>query len=157
MLGPVSRRPTRYVRCAHCTQTRAPSQMTKRAARADPGPALLAATHSARAEHRLPRIPPIARSDEPPPRPRKGAPGQAAQRLGGAEKRRARGRARSALRHLTRRRCLNAANAVSVLRQFQNWNDHRSEAELNFKFHRQATNKIGGISSETTRFLDKYF
>lgn len=43
------------------------------------------------------------------------------------------------------------------LRQFQNWNDHRPETELNFKFYRQATNKIGGISSEATRFLSKYF
>ena len=45
----------------------------------------------------------------------KGACGQAAARLRGAEKRRARGRARSALRLLTRRSCLNAANEVSAV------------------------------------------
>jgi hypothetical protein len=43
----------------------------------------------------------------------KGAFGQAAACVGGAEKRRACGRARSALRHLTRRDCLSAANEVS--------------------------------------------
>ena len=45
----------------------------------------------------------------------KGASGQAAARLRGAEEHRARGRARSALGHLTRRACLNAANAVSAV------------------------------------------
>ena len=45
----------------------------------------------------------------------KGTYGQAAARLRGAEKRRARGRARSALRKLTRRTCSNAANEVRVV------------------------------------------
>ena len=44
-----------------------------------------------------------------------GTYGQAAARLRGAEKRRARGRARSALRKLTRRTCSNAANEVRVV------------------------------------------
>ena len=45
---------------------------------------------------------------------RKGACGWAAARIGGAEKRRARGRARSALRRLTRRRCLSAVSAANA-------------------------------------------
>ena len=41
VLGPGSRGRTRFVRFAHCVQTARASQSTKRAARADPGPALL--------------------------------------------------------------------------------------------------------------------
>ncbi len=33
----------------------------------------------------------------------------------------------------------------------------RSELELNFKFYRQATNKIVGISDEATAFLSEFF
>ncbi len=48
LLDPRSHRETRFVRCAHCAQTVAMSQMTKRAqARADPGPALLGAAAGA--------------------------------------------------------------------------------------------------------------
>ena len=36
----------------------------------------------------------------------------------------------------------------SELKHFSNWNDGRPETELNFKFYRQATNKIAGISDE---------
>ena len=36
----------------------------------------------------------------------------------------------------------------SELKPFSNWNDCRPETELNFKFYRQATNKIVGISGE---------
>ena len=43
------------------------------------------------------------------------------------------------------------------LKMFSNWSDGRPETELNFKFYRQATNKIGGISSETAAFLGKFF
>ena len=43
------------------------------------------------------------------------------------------------------------------LKPFKDWNDGRSETELNFKFYRQATNKITGISEETAKFLEKYF
>lgn len=32
-----------------------------------------------------------------------------------------------------------------------------TETELDFKFHRQATNKIGGISDRAARFLRNYF
>ena len=45
----------------------------------------------------------------------------------------------------------------SELKQFTDWNDGRPETELNFKFYRQATNKIVGISSEAAMFLDGCF
>jgi len=41
----------------------------------------------------------------------------------------------------------------SELNPFSNWNDGRPESELNFKFYRQATNKIVGISDEAAAFL----
>jgi hypothetical protein len=43
------------------------------------------------------------------------------------------------------------------LKQFSNWNDGRPETELNFKFYRQATNKIVGISDDVSLFLSKCF
>ena len=43
------------------------------------------------------------------------------------------------------------------LKTFSKWNDGRPETELNFKFYRQATNKIGGISDEAAAFLDGFF
>jgi hypothetical protein len=43
------------------------------------------------------------------------------------------------------------------LRSFNDWNDERPESELNFKFYRQATNKIVGISNETAAFLNRFF
>lgn len=43
------------------------------------------------------------------------------------------------------------------LRPYSNWNDGRPETELNFKFYRQATNKIAGISDEAADFLRRYF
>lgn len=36
-----------------------------------------------------------------------------------------------------------------------NWNDGQPGTELNFKFYRQATNKIIGISASAASFLDK--
>ena len=45
----------------------------------------------------------------------------------------------------------------SELKQFTDWNDGKPETELNFKFYRQATNKIVGISDETAAFLDGFF
>ena len=45
----------------------------------------------------------------------------------------------------------------SELKPFKDWNDGRPETELNFKFYRQATNKIAGISDETTAFLARFF
>jgi hypothetical protein len=43
------------------------------------------------------------------------------------------------------------------LRPFSDWKDGRPETELNFKFYRQATNKIVGISDEAAALLRKYF
>jgi hypothetical protein len=43
------------------------------------------------------------------------------------------------------------------LKQFTDWDDGQSETELNFKFYRQATNKIVGISDEAATFLDGFF
>ena len=43
------------------------------------------------------------------------------------------------------------------LRFFSDWNDGRPETELNFKFYRQATNKIIGISDEAAAFLRGFF
>jgi hypothetical protein len=45
----------------------------------------------------------------------------------------------------------------SELKPFTEWKDGRPETELNFKFYRQATNKIVGISEEVWRFLDRLF
>ena len=45
----------------------------------------------------------------------------------------------------------------SELKRFANWQDGRPETELNFKFYRQATNKIAGISDEAAAFLETYF
>ena len=45
----------------------------------------------------------------------------------------------------------------SELKRFATWNDGRPETELNFKFYRQATNKIIGISDEATAFLRGFF
>ena len=43
------------------------------------------------------------------------------------------------------------------LKPFSNWNDGRPETELNFKFYRQATNKVIGISDETAAYLGNFF
>ena len=45
----------------------------------------------------------------------------------------------------------------SELKPFSDWNDGRPETELNFKFYRQATNKIVGISDEAAVFLRGFF
>ena len=45
----------------------------------------------------------------------------------------------------------------SELKPFSDWNDGRPETELNFKFYRQATNKIAGISDEAAAFLRGFF
>jgi hypothetical protein len=45
----------------------------------------------------------------------------------------------------------------SELRLFSDWNDGRPETELNFKFYRQATNKIAGISDQAAAFLRGFF
>ena len=43
------------------------------------------------------------------------------------------------------------------LKPFSEWNDSRPETELNFKFYRQATNKIIGISDKAAAFLRIFF
>jgi hypothetical protein len=43
------------------------------------------------------------------------------------------------------------------LKPLTNWNDGRPGTELNFKFYRQATNKIVGISEKAAAFLRKFF
>jgi hypothetical protein len=40
---------------------------------------------------------------------------------------------------------------------FRDWEDGRPETELNFKFYRQATNKIGGVSKDAETFLNTFF
>ena len=45
----------------------------------------------------------------------------------------------------------------SELKPFSDWNDGRPETELNFKFYRQATNKIVGISDHAAAFLRGFF
>ena len=43
------------------------------------------------------------------------------------------------------------------LKKFADWGDGRPETELNFKFYRQATNKIIGLSDEAAAFLNGFF
>jgi len=43
------------------------------------------------------------------------------------------------------------------LKPHSDWKDGKPETELNFKFYRQATNKIVGISDEVAAFLGKFF
>ena len=45
----------------------------------------------------------------------------------------------------------------SELKCFCDWKDDRPETELNFKFYRQATNKIVGISDKAAAFLRGFF
>ena len=45
----------------------------------------------------------------------------------------------------------------SELKPFNKWADGDPKTELNFKFYRQATNKIVGISGEAAAFLGMYF
>jgi len=127
--------------CVRCVQTAAPGQSTKRAARADRrpglagragpgGPAvrkaqaaprtacvpacLLVATEIASAGYPLPRDWMLAVRHESPNRPCEGAPGQDG----------ARGRARSALRHLTRR---GGSSAVSNANEASSATGHETE------------------------------
>jgi hypothetical protein len=43
------------------------------------------------------------------------------------------------------------------LKAFSDWHDGRPETELNFKFYRQATNKVLGISEDAAAFLRRFF
>ena len=44
----------------------------------------------------------------------------------------------------------------SELKPLTDWNDGRPETELNFKFYRQATNKIVGLSDKAAAFLASF-
>jgi hypothetical protein len=43
------------------------------------------------------------------------------------------------------------------LKSFSDWNDGRPGTELNFKFYRQATNKIVALSDDAAAFLHGFF
>jgi hypothetical protein len=43
------------------------------------------------------------------------------------------------------------------LRSFTDWKDGQPETELNFKFYRQATNKIIGLSADAAKYLARFF
>jgi hypothetical protein len=43
------------------------------------------------------------------------------------------------------------------LKHFTDWNDGQPGTEINFKFYRQATNKVAGISDEAAAFLGQFF
>lgn len=43
------------------------------------------------------------------------------------------------------------------LKPFSDWDDGRPETELNFKYYRQATNKIVGLTDAAAAFLDGFF
>jgi len=43
------------------------------------------------------------------------------------------------------------------LKPFSDWSDGRPETELNFKFYRQSTNKIVGLSDAAAAFLRGHF
>jgi hypothetical protein len=43
------------------------------------------------------------------------------------------------------------------LKPLNDWQDGRPDTELNFKFYRQATNKVIGISAAAAAFLRKFF
>jgi hypothetical protein len=43
------------------------------------------------------------------------------------------------------------------IRSFADRSDGRAETEIHFRFYRQATPKIGGISAATARFLERRF
>ncbi len=60
---------------------------------------------------------------------------------------------------LTVRRTAGARRRLgrAELKPFTNWNDGRPETELNFKFYRQATNKVVGLSAEAAVFLRGFF
>lgn len=45
----------------------------------------------------------------------------------------------------------------SELKPLTDWDDGQPATELNFKFYRQATNKIVGISDEAAAFLARFF
>jgi hypothetical protein len=45
----------------------------------------------------------------------------------------------------------------SQLKRFSDWDDGQPQTELSFKFYRQATNKIVGVSDQAAEFLGEFF
>jgi hypothetical protein len=45
----------------------------------------------------------------------------------------------------------------SELKRFSNWDGGKPQTEINFKFYRQATNKIAGLSDKAAAFLRAFF
>lgn len=43
------------------------------------------------------------------------------------------------------------------LKAFKDWKDGRPESELNFKYYRQATNKVVGLTEQAAAFLQSFF
>ena len=43
------------------------------------------------------------------------------------------------------------------VKAFTDWEDGHPATELNFKFYRQSTNKIVGLSNRTAAFLERFF
>ena len=43
------------------------------------------------------------------------------------------------------------------VKRFDRWHDGQPQTEINFKFYRQATPKIVGVTSATATFLDGFF
>jgi hypothetical protein len=58
---------------------------------------------------------------------------------------------------VTRTAVAKRALGRTQLKPFSDWKDGRAATELNFKFYRQATNKIVGISDSAAQFLRGYF
>lgn len=60
---------------------------------------------------------------------------------------------------ITVRRTALAKRALgrTELKPLSNWKDGRPGTELNFKFYRQATDKIVGISHQAEAFLGRFF
>ena len=73
--------------------------------------------------------------------------------------RKTRDRAADAMRQHRRppRRARRGRLGRSELKPFAAWDDGRPETELNFKFYRQATNKIVALSDPAAAFLRGFF
>lgn len=56
-----------------------------------------------------------------------------------------------------RRASANGALGRAELKAFGDWGDGRPQTELNFKFYRQATDKVVGLSAQAAAFLDGFF
>ena len=55
------------------------------------------------------------------------------------------------------RRLAFSSHLCAELKAFSDWNDGRSQAELNFNFYRQSINKIVGLSDGAVGFLRRFF